>query len=496
MYQKLTLIALILFFAACGDNPNPSAPGESSAKRITTSATSLKSQEANQSVSDTGDSNQTANHRLKTLILYIHGYNNHGADKHQVYGDLRNDTLSDAISLFTGYTVLESLDQKDFHNGIVLTTYYGDTPPAYYTPQDIEEVEAVTKRYGGGVPRYALIIGKFIRHAFKTTGADNVTIISGSMGSLVTRWLIEKDLAHLASDQKIDAWLSVNGVIRGNYPASQSDLVTLVNNIEEQPIDVEHMSYHWIEQNLHDPKSVADSPLYSHIRMGFVSSTQAGEPFGTLMKTIPNDGYQRLRDTFFGEVTEAAQYKHLPPTHTLFHQGHIGIKDYSGAWAQIADFLTSRRRVRITLTEATLDNLHEERMPLQNKTRAEAVFASTVVSDAVRKKWGIEAAISQRLLTGGALPVHYYHKAGETLHFSQILFDDFVPDDEQQLHLHMRGYELDDAIKYGIHEPLLGGNERLGETEITLPLKNGIYALQSDDYSGKIKVEVFDYPVR
>ncbi len=493
MYQKLTLIALILFFAACGDNPNPSAPGESSAKRITTSATSLKSQEANQSVSDTGDSNQTANHRLKTLILYIHGYNNHGAGKHQVYGDIKVDTTGEKISDFTGYRMLESFDERNFEKAVVLTTYYGDTPPAYYAPADIEDIESVTQTYGGGIPRYALIVAKFIKHLLATTDAEHISIVSGSMGSLVTRWMIEKNLENLASAQKIEKWLSINGVIRGNYLSSQSDLVKVVEQYEKQPIDVKHMSYHWIETHLHAPKSVADSPYYQHIRIGQISSTQAGEPFGILMKNLPNDGYQKLDDTYFETVAPAAQFHDLPPTHTLFHQSHIGIKDDMGAWANIATFLESNRRVRMTLNDVRVDNIHEERMPLQYKTRAEIVFASTVTSPTLARQRGISDAISQRTLTGGSLPVHHYAKDGQRLAFSQILYDDFVLPNEQNLQLHISAWELDDAIKYGIHEVLLGGNERMGEAEITLPLQNATYTVQSDDWEGSVKVELFDY---
>ena len=430
------------------------------------------------------------------LVLYIHGYNNRGAGKHQVYGDIKNEPLGDAIAMFTGFTQLNSFDTQEFTHGVLLTTYYGDTPPAYYTPQDIEDIEAVTQAYGGGVPRYALIVAKFIRHALQSTQADDVTIISGSMGSLVTRWLIEKDLAHLASERKITAWLSINGVVRGNYLSSQSDLVKIVNEVEKQPVDVKKMSYHWIETNLHNPKSVADSPLYSHIRMGFVSSTQSGKPFGTLMKTMPNDGYQRVRDTSFKEVAKEVQFKNLPPTHTLFHQGHIGIKDYPGAWAQIATFLTSTKRIRITLEDVSIGNLHEERMPLQHKTRAEVVFASEVRSPAVQSRWNIDAAISQRTLTGGTLPVHYYYKTGTPQHFTQVLFDDFVLPEAKTLQLHLRGYELDDAVKYGIHEPLLGGNERVGEADITLPLKDGTYEVRAEEYHGSIRMECFDYTDR
>lgn len=483
MMQKNFLLLFwltgMLLFQACGHTPSTAESTESQKESLSADATALPQPEP----------------KPKQLILYIHGYNSNGADKHQTYGDIKKSTLTDAITLLDGadFKPLESFEMEDFTSAIAMTTYYGDTPPAYYSDADIADVEAVTERYGGGIPRYALIIAKFIRHALSATHAQSVTIISGSMGSLVTRWLIEKNVANLASDGYIDKWLSINGVIRGNYLASQSDLAKWVNEVQKQPIDVRHISYQWIEANLHAPKSVADSPYYKTIQMGAISSTQAGKPFGVLMKTLPNDGYQAVRDTYFKIVTPASQYHDLPPTHTYFHQGHIGIKDDKGAWLDILTFLRSKKRVRITLNDVAVAQLHEKRLPLQHKTRAEVVFASTITSPAALREYGITDAISQRTLNGGTLPVHHYANADEPLHFSQILYDDFVLMQEEALEVTISGYELDDAIKYGIHEPLLGGNEKLGSTTVTLPLQSGTYPLETEAYRGTLKVEIFDY---
>ena len=466
------LLALLL--AACGDTPSSADLSQSRLQtQSTTPATEAKP--------------------LPELIVYIHGYNAKGVDKHQVYGALRSESLTDAIARFGSFTPLQSLDQHDFRYGVAMTTYYGDTPPAYYSDADIAQIDAVTQRYGGGIPRYALIVAKFIRHTLTATGAAHVMLISGSMGSLVTRWMIEKNLENLAAEGRIAKWLSINGVIRGNYLSSQSDLAKFVNAVQPQPIDVKHMSYRWIETNLHDPKSVADAPFYKRIQIGEISSTRSGKPFGALLKDKPNDGYQVVRDTYFKEVSPQARYHDLPPTHSYFHRGHIGIKEARGAWLAIYNFLTSKKRVRITLEAVTVDNLHEKRMPLQHKTRSEIVFASSVVSPEALKSFGISDPVCRRTLTGGTLPVHHYTKAGETRLLSQTIYDDFVLPSERSLDITLEGYELDDAIKYGIHELLLGGNERLGSVTMTLPLQNGTYPFEAEEYRGTIKVEIIDY---
>ncbi len=370
MFRIVSLILLFLLLGGC-QNTTTQNKEPLSQEHLATSAT---------------QQSESAVASEKQLILYIHGYNEKGAASHQVYGDIKEDSLADAIARFGGYEVLQSFDMHDFRQAVTTTTYYGDTPPYYYTPQDIDDIDKVTREYGGGIPRYAMIIAKFIKYALEHTQTDKITIISGSMGSLVTRWMIEKNVGNLAQERRIAKWLSINGVVRGNYLASQSDLARIVNEIQPQPIDVEHMSYQWIERNLHTSKSTAESPYYKDILMGFVSSTQAGAPFGTFMKNMPNDGYQRLRDTYFETVLPAVHYQQQPPTHTIFHQSHIGIKDYPGAWAQIATFLSSTKRVRITLHDVSVDTLREEKLPFQDHASAEVVFASSVTSDILKTK--------------------------------------------------------------------------------------------------------------
>ena len=209
----------------------------------------------------------------KTVTIYIHGYSKSGYKRDGVYGNDNYDEMIDTIVDMTGFDTTTNYDKNNFSNIIAITPYYGSIAPNYYTPKDIQEINDI----GEGIPRYALIIAKYAKHIMKETGADKVNLLSVSMGSLVSRYLIEKDLEHLSSNKKISKWLSLEGVIKGNIAASGDNLLSLISNFEAQPIDVEHMSYAWINNHLD-----TNSPYYNDIQIAFESSTKDNASKGLL----------------------------------------------------------------------------------------------------------------------------------------------------------------------------------------------------------------------
>ncbi len=419
----------------------------------------------------------------RSVTVYIHGYDDKGVTYDNSYGYDAYDPILDKLVQLTGFDTLQTYDPDHFTNLITLTPYYGKKPPAYYTPEDIAEVEAVTERYGGGIPRYALIVAKYARHVMQLTGARKVNFISASMGSLVARWIIEKDLEHLAGEGSIVRWQTLEGVIRGNRIASQRELVEIATQIQKQPIDVQHMSYKWIERNLHNPAGESDSPYYSGITISQISSTKQGKPFGWLIPDIPNDGYQAVVDTYFSSLSQVTE----KPTHTYFHRTHLGLKKYDGAWANVATFLLPHKRVTITLTGASVYNLHESGNPF-NKN-AEVVFESRIYSPVLLLKWGIDDAVSEQLYDGGILPVHRYKKRHTYKAFKQVLYDDYLLEEEQEVMLKMAAYEVDQSLLYHVHDGF-GRRDTLGETTLTIPLRNGDYTITAREWSGTIHVEV------
>ncbi|RUM68082.1 MAG: hypothetical protein DSZ05_01645 [Sulfurospirillum sp.] len=423
-----------------------------------------------------------------SVTVYIHGYDDKGTGYTNTYGYDAYDPMLNRLVALTGFDTLQTYDPSDFTDVITITPYYGQKAPDYYTQKDRDEIKAVTDQYGGGIPRYALIVAKYARHVMEKTGAEHINFISASMGSLIARWIIEKDVEHLASQKKILRWKSLEGVIRGNKLASNSSLVKYADSIQKQPIDVAQMSYQWIEHNLHRPRSEAASSYYKDITLSEVTSTKPGDPFDWLMLTTPNDGYQAVSDTYFASVLPQARHNGMMPVHTFFHQTHLGLKKDDGAWANVATFLLPHKRVRITLRSAKVHDIHEYTYFL-NKN-AEIVFESRVFSPIVAEKWSISDAISERVYDSGALPIHKYRKNGETKTFQQLLYDDYVLKDETALKLTMAAYEVDWSLKYGIHEP--GSRDSMGRATITLPLANGTYRIEAEDWSGTIDVEVLE----
>jgi hypothetical protein len=424
-----------------------------------------------------------------SVTVYIHGYDDQGIAYQNTYGYDAYDPMLNRLVELTGFDTLQTYNPNNFTNVITITPYYGQKAPSYYTQKDIDDVEAITHEYGGGIPRYALIIAKYAKHVMKITGADHVNFISASMGSLVARWIIEKDVEHLASEKKILRWQTLEGVIRGNKLASDKDLVKLANKYQEQPIDVEHMSYQWIEQYLHKPRSEAASRYYKNIVISEISSTKPGEPFDWLMLTTPNDGYQAVKDTYFETVRPEARHNGQMPTHTFFHQTHLGLKKDDGAWANVATFLLPHKRVQITLTEAKVDDIHEYTY-LFNKN-AEIVFESFVYSPYIQKIWDIDDAISERVYDSGTLTIHKYKKNGQTKVLNEVIFDDYVLKDEKQLKLKLEAYEVDQSLKYGVHDEI-GTRERLGGELLTVNLVDSVYTISARDWSGTVRVKIIE----
>ncbi len=441
----------------------------------------------------------------KVITIYIHGFDPKGYKREGIYGN--DDYLEEnaKVANFMGFSTMYEESNSDIGNNLLLSTpYYGNKTPDYYTDQDIKDIENI----GVGIPRYALIVAKYAKHAMEINNAQRVNFLSVSMGSLVTRYLIEKNLENMASNKQIKKWLSIEGVIRGNYAASNKNLVKLVDLFEKQSPDVEHMSYQWIEANLGDP-AIGNSPYYKDIIIGFETSTKDNALDGILSawlllndKFRPNDGYQVARDTYFKIDDTDKRFNLLEPTHTYFHDNHIDLANNKSAWVEAVSFLTSKKRVKITLTKATINDIHEDKSKIKimgitagshDFRPAEVVFSSSIVSPKINDLWSVETPIDERALSGGALPIHKYQSNGETKIVNQELFNDFIVSSEDILKLNLNAYEIDQYLKYNMYELTGKKTENLGAGTINLPIKNGTYQLSTEDWNAEIKVEVFEY---
>ena len=476
MRYRYLLIAIILFFTACG-----SGNGDNTI----------------QETKEALDKNTTFKHSPKTVTIYVHGFKKDGYNREDVYGNNYSSDFTEKLAQYTKYPTIDTYNENNFSNIIMGVEYYGNQAPSYYTQKDIDDINKTID----GIPKYALIIAKYTKYILNKTGAKKANIISASMGSLITRYMIEKNIENLSSDKKIEKWLTAEGVLRGNYALSKIDEIEtttikdMVNSFFQDSPETQQMKYEWIDANLTKNRDTMSSPYYSDILVGQISLTNSDKSDGVGLKYIlpthggfqPNDGYQLVKDTYFGKIENYIQV----PSHTLIHTDHISINENNSVFATISAFLEAKKRVRITLIDATVNRLHERITPTINEN-AEIVFANNIYSPKAKERWGIDDAISQRVYNGGTLNIHHYKEKGKKQKFEQILFDDFVLEDENKLQVQIEAYEIDRSTKYDINEVSTSSKESLSKTEVSINLINGTYSIVSDEWSGHIRVEVLD----
>ncbi len=458
------------------------------------------------------DLNKTHNPN-NTVTVYVHGFSGHGAGKTDtIYGEDEHESFMDDIPTFLGLPTINNPQDENKTNVFTATSYYGDTPPNYYSKQDIKDIDSITEEFGGGIPRYALVVAKYTKHLMERTGAKQVNFVSGSMGALVTRYLIEKNLEGLAGDKKIARWLTLEGVVNGNYAASNDDLLKIVKLFERPNIDVDHMSYDWIEDNLASGRKTATSPYYKDILIGHETSTKDDLKEHALTWLLvangqyqPNDAYQTVKDTYFHDVAKSSRFKGQLPTHSYFHENHLSIKNNKGVWAEIGTFLTSNKRVKITLTKAKIFNKHEHDIKIKafghtvasRTNEAEVVFSSKIFSPEVKRRWKINDEISNISIRGGVPGIVKYRHSGDEHTFNKVLFDDLVLENEKELQLDLVVNEIDQDFRYAVYENPLKAVDRdydnIGSSSVNIPLKEGTYSFKNNHYSYDVKVELFDY---
>jgi flagellar hook capping protein FlgD len=438
----------------------------------------------------------------RTTTIFVGGFDRDGASRHGVFGVDGSEALLDSIAALVGAPVAHG-EATLPQNAAADMIYYGDTPPPYYTAADVSELARVTAQWGGGVPRYALIVAKYARELMRRSGARQVNIVSGSFGSLIVRWMIEKDLESLASSGAIARWLSVEGLLGGNWAASRDHLVDLLDLASPLPIDVDHMDYDWVTANIHSPRNEADSPFYANILVGAIASTDDDYKGGLLTDLMlaerdwqPNDGLQLVSDALFQSVSARSQYLGLPPLLGLLRNNHFTVKDSRGGWADVATFLTQRRRVAIIMTDATLKNISEPTGPFWDWRPAEVVLESRVTSPAVAARWGITDPLVVREKEGGVAPLRRFNDSGEHQRFTELLFDGMVLPEENELRLDLHAEEVDYDWRYNVHETITRPYyDELGAGSIMVStLAPGTYTFDAPGWSCAVAVLTFDYP--
>ena len=438
----------------------------------------------------------------RTATIYIGGFTSAGATEHGVFGVDRADALIDSVARLAGSATArgESILPA---NVVATASYYGDTPPPTYTATDIAELNAVTSQWSGGVPRYALIVAKYARDVMRRSGARQINLVSASFGSLIARWLIEKNVAGLSGDGSIARWLSIEGVLGGNWAASHDALLEIFGLFKPLSIDLVDMHYDWVSTFVHAPRMELDQPLLSRVLVGQMASTDDDVYDGALTTLMlsykdyqPNDGVQAVGDAHFASSTSRSRLDGLPPTLGYFHSNHYSIQDNRAAWAQAATFMSQRRRVTVTMTSAQVTDIHEPHSIFFDLRPAEVVFESRVISPAVEKRWGIADPVCTIGKEGAIAPLRLYNFDGETQSLDQLIFDDLVLDEETQLKLELHAEEIDYDARYGVFEGVPPSNyDDMGSGELVVStLAPDTYTFRAASWNCTIAVSVHDYP--
>jgi hypothetical protein len=428
-----------------------------------------------------------------TATIVVRGFDSQGASRTGPFGvDLPDSTiaaLAATVGLPTGDVAPAAPNQ------VAYTDYYGTAPPSYYTAQDNAELDAVTTQYGGGVPRYALIIAKFAKEVMRRSGAQQVNILGVSFGGLVSRWVIEHDVEGLASGGKIARWIVIEGVVAGNWAATnggQALLDYLGNNFDLATIDLQHMNYAWVDANIHDPGSAVDNPLLGAIPVHFwiPSDDDYNSKALTAASLKPNDGVVLLRDGFFQSVTPQSRYQGLFPTLSAVHATHDSSRQNLGLRAGVAADLFGRRRVTITLTQAYLINDEES----SGQEPAEVVFGVKVRSPRALADHGVADPVHELRHDDNNVPAIQLSQ-GTTSTINLAWFDDLILPGETQLRLDTNVDEIDFDPLYGITENPLAPDSPLADTTFFVSTgQSGTYQIATADWRGVVTVSVTDYP--
>jgi len=458
-------------------------------------------EDTNSNTTEALTQNSTLTHSAKTITIYVPDYNQSAVSKTGIYGQSFENDFEETLVEFTNLPTLENYDKENFTNLISTVGYYGSEAPFYYSFIDETDLRRVTEEYGGGIPRYAMIVAKFASYLLEETQAQKVNIVSEGMGSLITRWMIEKNLENLASQKKIEKWMSIDGMIRGNYLLSQLDQLgtsSIRNTIQSffpDSVETQQMKYTWIEEKLSKDRETMGSPYYSDILVGQISSTDAtGSDVGfrTLLtlegQFQANNGYQLFEDTYFGTIDYAIQ----APSHSYLHQDHITLLQSNALFANLSSFLEAKKRVRVTLVDVTVNDIHES-ITADNQA-SEIVFESQVFSPYAQSQWDMEEeAISEKLYESAVLPLYDYQENGESQTLNQIVFDDFVHSSETTLTLSIQGYEIDRNSNYNLNEEGITSKDSLGISNDSISLnQSATYTINADDWSASLKVEVVE----
>ena len=403
----------------------------------------------------------------QSATIYIHGYEGPGIDRVGLVG-LDDDPGSDAASILDFLGLPSSLEDPSAPNQLAAIEYRGDRVPhpdsSYYDADDYAEVSALMPPHGeGGIPLFALVSAKFLRHVVERSGAAGANIFGVSFGGAISRYMLANDVDGICSDGLVSRWITAVGAVNGAWICEQPLSDPVLNFLDENSIEKAHTTYDWMRRNVDpnqpppnhpwSPPNWGTSPGYRNTLIQHWVATDWSFVGGALhrISRMASDGVITAGDAQLAGVVAPSAWHGMQPTVTYVRgmhgpaerlgEDHIFVGEHEGAWAGLLAGLTGDRRVSIRLAEATAHRRHDG--PLQGKS--EMAFEFSVYSPAAQTQWGMEAPIHERALREGTAPLLRFG-AKETRRPHEILMDQIMLPEEETLDVVLRVREVDWSV--------------------------------------------------
>ena len=416
-----------------------------------------------------------------TITVWVHGFTNNTADKLKsvVYGgvkgcgDLGNITHDFGIARPCGDV------SPTAPNQLIAVEYYGATPAAFLSAADVAEIEQYPYLGGPtGLPRYARVVAKFIRERLATTGATHVNLACHSMGCLISRYVIENDLEHLASDGRIVRWVTSAGVLAGarlarlyDNPAIQQAAGLIGLAVDDfaamNPDYVQATAAAW-DHKLYE----GNNPLLGGVLVHHVAGTDPKIPQAVNIQLLdlnnpgnePNDGIMYTLDEYFHAQSPAASVvtksgEVMSATHSFEHLGHMEVSTGEAFRTLAAAGLFHRRKVVVTLESVTLHQDREFSIPdhvdEQGSSPAELVVETQVRYDPYTVPAFGKTSLVQDDQIAYRSPELRVQAAGASAEPKLVLFAGPVFDEQTSLRLDATLVEADLFPRWNVAEALL-----------------------------------------
>lgn len=451
-----------------------------------------------------------------TITLKLHGLSvgSSGSLEARTYGEVLPDGALEAGIRPYAPDLPDGLTHPDAPNQLVAVEYYGRTPAAWMTPEQIARVEALDPDGPESLERYATIVAMFARERLARSGATHLAIACHSMGCHVLRFLVEHDLEGLASEGRIARVVSVAGALAGAGLAELYDTPAAHEYAVLSPIsttDFVHLHPDYVtdhvaiwDHRLHE----ANNPTWAGILLHQItcSDPAATTALGGIARPLdvvepgePNDSILYARDTFFTAVAEdnlviARDGTRLAPSQSWTHARHHGVEEDAGALAITAAALWHRRRVTIRMTSLEVLDDHERRSSLDLARFGDA--PAEVAPEVVVRLAPGGAIVHERRVSHRSADL-VIAREGEVTPVSEIVFDAPVFDDQRDLVLELTLREVDRYERFGVDEAppgvsLLSSGDELLRVSRTIPLEAGTIELESEDARATLVVDVVE----